>query len=251
MIRKIKLTLTMTLLLFSLSSCYAYADEVEDLLNFYVRKFTPERATLVISEKPDKTGLFQDIYMDLKGLVVEKLRMDSLSVRMKFVQFNAPSEWKKGNVTCSNAASVFAVAKILESDINKAIADRTFGHGEDQWHDLSMAINPQGLHGKGYYLAKTVLINLDILIEIDSKLKILKGKELWLDKPLVKVNKMDLPDYVTKKALSQIQPLVDLNKFPLPLMLHKVETRKGNAILSTKTLPQALKNGLKYSYKKK
>ncbi|MBQ7593970.1 MAG: DUF2993 domain-containing protein [Synergistaceae bacterium] len=249
MTRKLKFILAIIIVV--LFSSQSYADEVDDLLNFYVRKFKPETATLVISEKPDSTGLFQDVYMDLKGVLIENLRMNSLIVRMKFVQFNAPSEWKKGNVECKNAATVLAVATLLESDINKAIADKTFGHGEDRWHDLSMSINPQGLHGKGYYLAKTALINLDILIEIDSKLKILKGKELWLDKPLVKVNRMDLPDYVTKKALSQIQPLVDLRKFPLPLTLHKVETKKGSAILSTKTLPDALKDGLKYSYKKK
>ena len=249
MTRKLKFILAIIIVL-SLSSI-SFADEVDDLLNFYVQKFQPERASLVISEKPDNTGSFKDVYMDLKGLVIEKLRMDSLKVRMQHVQFNEPSEWKKGNVECTGAISVLAVATLLESDINKAIANKTFGHGEDHWHDLSMAINPQGLHGKGYYLAKTALMKLDILIEIDSKLKILKGKELWLDKPLVKVNKMDLPDYVTKKALSQIQPLVDLRKFPLPLTLHKVEMKKGSAILSTKTLPKALKDGLKYTYKKK
>ncbi len=248
MTRKLKFILAIIIVL-SLSS-QSFADEVDDLLSFYVKKFTPEEAVIVISEMPDSTGLFQDVYMDLKGLVIDKLRMNSLTVRMKYVQFNAPSEWKKSNVECKNAANVWAVATLLESDVNKAISDKTFGHGEDRWHDLSMAINPKGLHGKGYYLAKTSLMNLDILIEIDSKLKILKGKELWLDKPLVKVNRMDLPDYVTKKALSQIQPLVDLRKFPLPLTLHKVETKKGNAILSTKTLPEALKDGLKYTYKK-
>ena len=162
MIRKFKFTLAIMLLFFALPS---YADEVDDLLNFYVKRFKPERATLIISEKPDNTGLFQDVYMNLKGVMIENLRMDSLIVRMKFVQFNKPSEWKNDNVECSNAASVLAVATLLESDINKAITNKTFGHGEDHWHNLSMKIDPQGLHGKGYYLAKMALMNLDILIQ--------------------------------------------------------------------------------------
>ncbi|MBQ3645607.1 MAG: DUF2993 domain-containing protein [Synergistaceae bacterium] len=226
------------------SSCFA--DEVNDLLNFYVKKFRPEKALLVISGKPDETGLFNDIYMNLQGVVIDKLRLDSLVVRMRGVQFNEPSEWKKGNVECKDAISVLATGTIFERDINKSIEDKTFGEGRDEWHDLSMKINPSGLSGSGYYKYNI----LDIRIDIDSKLKIVKGKELWLDNPVAKVNKLDVPDYVTRKALTRIQPLVDLRKFPLPLSLHKVELKKGSAVLSTRTLPKEMKDGLKYTYTK-
>ncbi|MBQ6435045.1 MAG: DUF2993 domain-containing protein [Synergistaceae bacterium] len=226
------------------SSCFA--DEVNDLLNFYVKKFRPEKALLVISGKPDETGLFNDIYMNLQGIVIDKLRLDSLVVRMRGVQFNEPSEWKKGNVECKDAISVLATGTIFERDINKSIEDKTFGEGRDEWHDLSMKINPSGLSGSGYYKYNI----LDIRIDIDSKLKIVKGKELWLDNPVAKVNKLDVPDYVTRKALTRIQPLVDLRKFPLPLSLHKVELKKGSAVLSTRTLPKEMKDGLKYTYTK-
>ena len=226
------------------SSCFA--DEVNELLNFYVKKFRPEKALLVISGKPDETGLFNDIYMNLQGVVIDKLRLDSLVVRMRGVQFNEPSEWKKGNVECKDAISVLATGTIFERDINKSIEDKTFGEGRDEWHDLSMKINPSGLSGSGYYKYNI----LDIRIDIDSKLKIVKGKELWLDNPVAKVNKLDVPDYVTRKALTRIQPLVDLRKFPLPLSLHKVELKKGSAVLSTRTLPKEMKDGLKYTYTK-
>ena len=227
-------------------SSFAHADEVDDLLKFYVNKFQPEKALLMISEKPDSTGLFNDVYMNLEGIKIDKLRLNSLVVRMRGVQFNSPSEWAKGNVECKDAISVLAIGTILESDINKSIEDKTFGKGKDQWHDMQMRINPKALSGSGYYKYNF----LDIRIDIDSKLKIVKGKELWLDSPVAKVNKLDVPDYVTKKALTKIQPLVDLRKFPLPLSLHKVELKKGSAVLSTRTLPQEMKNGLKYTFKK-
>ena len=226
--------------------CAAHADEVNDLLDFYVKKFTPEKATLIISEKPDATGLFNEVYMDLKGVVIDKLRLSSLVVSMRGVQFNEPSEWAKGNVECKSAISVLATATLYESDINKSIENKNFGKGEEHWHDMSMKITPKGLGGRGYYKYSF----LDILIEIDSKLKIVKNKELWLDDPFLKVNKLDVPDYVTKKALKKIQPLVNLRKFPLPLSLHKVELRNGSATLSSRTLPKALKGGLKYTYSK-
>ena len=243
-----KILLALVIIALPLSSL-SYADEVNDLLNYYVNRFKPETAELVIAEKPDSTGNFSDLYMELKGVMVETLRMDRLTFRMRGVQFNKPSEWAKGNVECTEAIQIQALARILEGDINKAIEDKTFGE-EDSWHDVSMKIIPAGLKGKGYYKANAGLFNLDILLEITSPLKIVNGKELWLNNPTVKVNKMDIPDYVTQKALSRIQPLVDLDRFTLPMTLHKVELKQGSATLSTRTLPQALTEGLKYSYKK-
>ncbi|MBR0151641.1 MAG: DUF2993 domain-containing protein [Synergistaceae bacterium] len=228
----------------------SYADDVDNLMNFYVQKFTPETALIMVSNKPDKSGSFNDVFMELKGIVIDNLRMDSLKVRMKGVKFNPPSEWAKGNVECKDAISVLAVAEMFDSDINRAIEDKTFGSGSDSWHDVSLRIQPKGLSGKGYYNAGSSFLNLDILIEITSGLKIVKNKELWLNNPQVKVNKLDLPDYITKKALSRIQPLVDLREFPLPLSLHKVELKNGSAVLSTRNLPKPLTKGITYKYSK-
>ena len=230
--------------------CPSFADPVDDLLAYYVGRFGVERGEIIVDALPDETGLFSDIYMSLKGLVVEDLRIDNVTVRMKGVQFNAPSNWKDGNVECLSAISVQAVASIFEDDINNAIKAKTFGDGREEWHDLSLKIEPSGLSGRGYYNAKAGIIDLDILIEITSGLRIVKGKELWLKDPQVKINRLDLPDYVTKKALSDIQPILDLNRFPLPMTLHKVELKEGAAVLSTRTLPQPVENGLKYSYEK-
>ncbi|MBQ4469137.1 MAG: DUF2993 domain-containing protein [Synergistaceae bacterium] len=238
-----KVFAVMIVLLSLVSVSVSYADEVDDLLNFYVKKFKPEKALLVISGKPDATGMFNDLYMDLKGVNIDKLRLAALTFRMKGVQFNKPSEWKKGNVECESAMQVLATASILEKDINRSIENKSFG-SDDHWHDVQLAINPKGLSGKGYYKAGI----LDVLINIDSGLKIVKGKELWLNNPKVKINKLDLPDYMTKQALSKIQPLVNLNKFPLPVTLHKVQLNKGSAVLSTRTLPKELSGGIRYTY---
>ncbi len=249
-----KILLVVSLLSVSLMSMFVcspvLADEVEDLFGFYIRKFTPESAQLIISDMPDSSGQFNDVWLDLKGVMIDKFRMDTLKVRMKGVQFNEPSNWKSGNVECLSAISVQALAEIYERDINKSIEDKTFGDGRDEWHDLSMTIKPSGLKGRGYYNTGGKFLNLDILIEIASGLRIVKGKELWLKDPQVKINKLDLPDYVTKKALSEIQPLVDLREFPLPLSLHKVELRDGSAVLTTRTSPVAPNEGIKYSYSK-
>ena len=244
--RKLRLSL-LFMFLFALFSGTSYADDVQNLLNYYVREFKPEKALLIIQDKPDETGMFSDVYMNLQGVVIENLRLNRLTFRMKGVQFNKPSEWPKGKVECKNAIQILALANLLEKDINNAIESKTFGdEGSSEWHDVSMRITPKGLSGKGYYKFGF----LDIRLEIDSGLKIVKGKELWLNNPKVKVNTLDVPDYVTRKALADIQPLVDLNKFPLPLTLHKVDLKKGSASLSTRTLPQEPSEGIRYTYAK-
>ena len=222
------------------------ADSVDDLLAYYVGKFGIENGEILVDALPDDTGHFSDIYMKLTGLVIEGFRVNEITVRMRDVQFNEPSEWAKGNVECKSALSILSVANILESDVNKAIKDMTFGENGSEWHDMSMEIKPSGLSGRGYYKFGI----LDILIEITSNFRIVKGKEIWLKDPKVKINKMDLPDYVTNQALAKIQPLLNLNAFPLPMLLHKVELKPGVATLSTRTLPQPLKRGLRYTYTK-
>lgn len=234
------------ILLVCILPCLSYADPVDDLLAYYVGEYGVEKGEIMVDALPDETGKFGDIYMALTGLMVEGLRIGSVTVRMKGVQFNAPSNWSAGNVECKDAISVQAVAEIFEDDINRAIAAKTFGDGKSEWHDLALGIKPSGLAGKGYYKFGI----LDILIEITSNLRIVKGKELWLKDPQVKINKMDLPDYVTKQALGQIQPLVNLNRLPLPLSLNKVQLKNGSAVLSSRTLPKPIEDGLRYSYSK-
>ena len=69
------------------------------------------------------------------------------------------------------------MCRILEEDINKGLEAKTFGK-DDHWKNISLAITPNGLSNRGVYLAKLFFIPLNILIEIDRKLKIVNRREL-------------------------------------------------------------------------
>lgn len=222
-------------------------DPASRLLAFYANRFTPEELNLTVSAQPDAQGRVADLYMDLTGVVIEGVRLNRLTFRMVGAQFNAPENWISGDVECESALQVYALGNILQDDINRHLESQTFGD-DDHWRNIHLAIEPEGLKGRGYYMAKVLFVTLDILIEIDSNLKIVKGKELWLDQPAVRINRLDLPDYVTNKALSQIQPILDLNRLPLPLTLHRVTLEKGQATLSSRTLPQPMTQGITYHY---
>ena len=236
--------------IFLSSSVYASEQDVQNLINYYIKRFSPEKAVMMASGMPDQTGYFNDVYLDLQGVLIEGLRLDSLRVRMLGVQFNSPSEWAEGNVKFDKAMQIYGYGHILETDINNALKSKTFGK-EDVWHDMSIKINKKGLHGRGYYLAKTFLVNLDILIEISTGMKIVGMKKLYFDKPAIKINRMDLPDAITNKALADIQPLLDLNEYPdLPVKLHKIIFSEGEVTLTTKNPPEIIKNGITYKYEK-
>ncbi|MDR1977278.1 MAG: DUF2993 domain-containing protein [Synergistaceae bacterium] len=223
-------------------------DPTSRLLAHYVDAFTPEDLFLIIDEQPDDTGRFRDLYMDLTGVLIDGVRVDKLTFRMNDVQFNPPSEWAAGNVECGDALQIYARCLLKEDDINRKLASETFGK-DDHWQNISMKISADGLSARGTYVAKILFVALNILIEVDSDLKILENRELWLDDYKVRVNALDVPDYITRKAIAQIQPLLDLGNFPLPLKLHKVEFQEGQAALSTRILPNPIEGGITYRYR--
>jgi hypothetical protein len=222
-------------------------DLTSRLLAYYVKEFSPENLYLSIDEQPDNTGRFRDIYMDLTGVLIGGIRVDKLTFRMHDAQFNDPAKWASGEVECESALYIYAQCILKEEDINRKLATETFGK-DDHWRNISMKIAPSGLYAKGTYAAKVFFVTLNILLEIESGLQIVENRELWLENYKVRVNTMSVPDYITKKAISQIQPLLDLGRFPLPLKLHKVEFRDGQALLATRILPLPPVDGITYHY---
>ena len=223
-------------------------DSVSHLLAHYVGEFTPEEFFLAVDGQPDASGRIRELYMDLTGVPVGGVRLDKLVFRMSGAQFNPPSEWPSGEIECKDALQIYAYALLKEDDVNRHLTGETFGDG-DHWSNISMKISPSGLYARGNYSARMLFIPLNILIEVDSGLKIVDNRSLWLDNYKLRVNRLDVPGYITRKAVEQIQPLLDLNNFPLPLRLHKVELEDGQAALSTRILPTLLEGGITYHYR--
>ena len=223
-------------------------DPISRLLAYYVDEFAPEELFLSVDERPDDTGRIRDLYMDLTGVPIGGVRVDKLIFRMNDVQFNSPSEWAAGNVECKNALQIYAYCLLKEADVNRYLTTKTFGR-DDHWSKISMKISPSGLYAQGTYSAKVLFVTLDILIEVESGLKIVDNRTLWLDGYKVRVNTLDVPDYITRKAVEQIQPLLDLGRFPLPLKLHSAKLESGRAVLSTRIPPKPIQDGITYRYR--
>jgi len=245
------------LLLFSApvySADFSYKGKVEptnetsQLLKFYINKFDPESFLLIIEEEPDETGLYRSVYMDIIGCIISGVRLDRLTFKLVDAQFNSPAEWESGEVKCLSALEVYATCRLLEDDVNTDLKKRVIGDGDDKWRNLQLRITPKGISGSGEYSVR-LLLSFNILIEIESKLRIVEGKEVWLLDPLLRLNRLDVPDYVTNMALDQIQPLLKLKTLPFPLKLNKITFKEKEALFETRVLPSKIE-GITYTYVK-
>jgi hypothetical protein len=217
-------------------------------LKCYIEKFNPESAELIIEEEPDDTALFKNIYMDITGCNVSGVRIDRLTFQLIEAQFNSPEEWESGEVDCISSLEAYATCRLLEDDVNADLQNRVIGDGDESWRNLKLKISPGGLSGSGEYSVK-MLFTFDILIEIESNLRIIGGQEVWLEDTVLKLNRLDVPEYITNMALDQIQPLLNLKAVTLPLKLNKIIFKEKEAFFETRLLPSKIE-GITYAYVK-
>jgi hypothetical protein len=184
------------------------------LLRHFASEFTPERMTMIIDEEPDATGYVRDIYLDITGCVIGGVRMDSLRIRAMGVQMNPPEEWQTKGLDAREILNVHAFARILEKDLNDNLLSKEFGE-DDHWNNLQVDMRPDGIYARGNYLV-TVLFRLNILIEIFSKFKIVEMQQVWLHDYTLKVNRVDVPQFITDQAWNTSTPRHSSRKFWLP-----------------------------------
>jgi len=187
--------------------------------------------------------------MNLTGVLVGGVRVDNLVFRMNAAQFNSPSEWAAGNVELKDVLIIYAYCLLKEDDVNRRLEYVTIGRGDDHWSNLSMRISPTGLHAQGTYAATVLFVTLNILLEVDSGLRIVDNRSIWLDNYQIRVNRLDVPGHITRRAVDQIQPLLDLDRFPFPLRLHTINLDYGRAEFSTRVPPTPFPGGITYHFR--
>jgi hypothetical protein len=216
------------------------------LFRAFAEGLKPESMEMVLDEEPDDSGRVRHMYLDLYGCDLGGVRIDRLEIEAVDVQFTPTCEWKESGPEIENMLAVYAQAVILEKDVNEAISDEAFGDGDEHWHDISLDFRENGVYVKGYYLA-TVIFRLDILIELEGSFGIVGGKQVWLEDYTMKVNRVDLPDFITERAIGNIQPIIDLEDFVFPLTLKTVIQETDKVTLQSRVLPRRIE-GILYKY---
>lgn len=217
------------------------------LFNAFAEGLKPESMEMVLDGEPDENGKVGHLYLDLYGCDLGGVRMDRLEIEAVDVQFTPPCEWTEKGPDIKNMLAVYAQATMLEKDVNAAISDAAFGDDDEHWHDISLDFSENRIYAKGYYLAK-VIFRLDILIELEGRFGIVKGKQIWLEDYTARVNRVDVPDFITKRAIGKIQPIIDLDEFVFPLTLKTVIQKDDRITLRSRVLPARFP-GIQYKFK--
>lgn len=231
----------------SLSAAEATPTRGEQLLQHFVEEFRPEKMHMILENEPNDEGLIRELFLDVTGCDIGGVRIDSLKLRAVGVTLTPPSRWEEEGLDAKEILNVHAFARITENDLNENLLQKQFGD-DDEWHNLQVRMTPNGIYARGNYLAR-LLFTLDILIEIFSKFKIVDMQQVWLDDYTLRVNRVDVPDFITEKAVSQIQPLLDLSKFIFPLRLSSIDFHEGSMTISSRILPEPFE-GIVYDYEK-
>ena len=257
----------------------AEADQIGELFNYYVGQLKSGTVTLTISEQPDESGFINEAHLEAKGAayhqnerpVFQDTRIDSLFLNVSGIQLNPPSEWTdNSSVKFRRWQSSAFTVNVLDSDITTALKDKTFEFYSDGknfiFHDVSVSITSGGVKITGFikesepydwrsYAAAWLLGSAadDYPVEINSGLKIVNDKELWLDNPTVKRGTFsEIDGYIEREITNRNKPLVNLDEVDLdlskiPITLHSIELNNGSLSISTATLPQALNGGIRYT----
>ena len=216
------------------------------LFKAFAEGLKPESMQMVLSEEPDENGKVGHLYLDLYGCDLGGVRIDRLEIEAIDMQFTPPGEWDKKGPDIESMLAVYAQATILEKDVNTAISDAAFGDDDEHWHDITLDFRDNGVYVKGYYLA-TVIFKLDILLELEGRFGIVKGKQVWLEDYTMKVNRVDVPDFITERAIGKIQPIINLEEFVFPLTLKTVIQKDDRVTLQSRVLPGRF-SGIQYKY---
>ncbi len=187
------------------------------LFDAFVSGLKPETMEMIVDGGPDKNGRVRRIYLDLEGCELGGVRIDRLKIDASDVTFTPPATWDE--------------------------------KGPDHWHDLSLDFREGGIYARGYYLAQFIF-KFDILLEMEGSFAVRHGQEIWLDDYKVRVNKVDVPDGLTQRAISRIQPVIDLGEFPFPLVLDSIIQEEDRVVIKSRLEPKPFE-GRTYTFKRK
>ncbi len=216
------------------------------LFREFHRQLKPEKIVMILDEEPQESGRVRHLYLDLLGPRLGGVRVQRLALEAWDVQFNPVEEWTASGdepVKVQEVLQTYAEGIITEKDLNDDLLQKKFGD-DKKWHHLYLDFTPEGIYARGEYRMK-LLVNLDILIEINGKLGIKKDREIWLEDYRFRVNKVNVPKRLTRSAVEELQPLLDLGKYMFPLQLKTLIMDDEKVALRSKVAPKSFK-GIEY-----
>lgn len=227
----------------------AAPDYGRQLFDMMLKNLEPRTAEMRLQEMPAPDGSIPWAYLECAGVNVGGMNVRSLRVEVFDAEVTPPAQWSgmayprvKSMLAC-RAEGVFT-----QEDVNAFLHNRLFGR-EKEWERISVRLENDRIRAEGTCSVNLKLMRVKLRMEVSCRV-VPRGTGLWLDDVAVKVNGKPLSGALVNKAISRIQPVLDMKKYNLPLYLSKIELSDGVCRVATRLPPGGLLGGLKWEYEK-
>jgi hypothetical protein len=136
----------------------------------------------------------------------------------------------KQRIEVKSSGEIFLDMKILEQDLNNYV---NFKKEKIKVKNPKIVLENKHIELSGGFRWKIGSITFNALGELD----VLDNKINFHPKRF-KVNRMNLPPYVIKRALRQINPILDMAKFPFKVTLRRIDIQDKVMVLSSYEQPR-------------
>ncbi len=225
----------------------AWADRGQELFQIFLDNLKPQRAQLILSGQPRENGQVPQLYIAVEGAYVRGMRIQSVAIKGYHVLTDPPEQWD--SLEYPKVHSVLAChgqVELIQQDLNDFLVSRAFG-SKREWEDVKVDFKDGRVNVSCYYRLDLKILSLRVKLELDTALEIKNGTELWLRDTRMRINNSEVSEALIRRALARLQPILDLDRFGLPLGLAKVEIQEDRMIIRSRR-PARPFPGLLYSY---
>jgi len=197
-----------------------------ELYNYLIRSFSPRDLSVVVRDvkRGKKNVVLGYLRIDTRGANVEGLCVDRLVVEATNVRVNDVKGWKKNRLRVYAAKGVRFYARVRRDDINKFL-----NIVEKKVHDPHFSGGKVKFKPPYIVIAAVYRYNLifkfGILVELKSRLKV-EGSRVILTDYSMFAGGLKLDKKTTEKIIRNMNPLLDLKDFPIPMMLKSIKLTK-------------------------
>jgi hypothetical protein len=208
------------------------------LFRHLVELLNPESMEMIIDQEPDNSGKVRHIYLDVRGAVIDDVRIENLKSEATFAELNPIRDWaakKTRPLEVRGAASATFEGTILEEDVNALVRKYLDLHTNSKWRHITLDFRKDSLFVKGYYHQDSPWS--DLAIEVTSGLEVKGGKELWLKDYRLVINTAEKTDLIHEE-IRKVQPLFSLRGFTFPVSIDSFRITPDSITFSTLTKPK-------------
>ena len=217
------------------------------LFRHIVELLNPEAVEMIIDQEPDNSGKVRHIYLDVRGAVIDDVRIEQLRCEATFAELNPIRDWaKKGTraLEVRGAASAVIEGTVLEEDVNALVKKYLDVHTNSKWRHITLDFRKDSIFIKGYYHQDSPWS--DLAIQVASGLEAKGGKELWLKDYSLVINTAEKTDLIHEE-IKKIQPIFSLRGFTFPVSIASFKISPDSITFSTLTGPKPF-TGRTYRY---